>query len=205
MVIQIDSREKPAAVKRILQSLDCAGIRHFVSKLYVGDYATLDNPRLVIDRKKDLTELATNVTTGHDRFSAELQRAAELGIRVIVLCENGGRIKKIDDVIGWQNPMAAKIPHHVDGERLYRILCTMRERHGLDLRFCEKHQTGQAIIHLLGGVAVLPEYVLEPIHCTRCGVTAAPETRRKPYGDGELFHIEARCAHCGTYLKNVRR
>jgi hypothetical protein len=205
MTIQIDSREKPAAIRRIVQAFDSAGIRHYVSKMYVGDYMSLDDPRLVIDRKKDLGELCGNVTTGHERFGAELERAEGIGVHVIVLCENGGKVAKLEDVVGWTNPLATTVPHSVDGERLYRILCTMRERHGLDLRFCEKHQTGQAIIHLLGGLSVLPEYVVEKIRCGRCGVDVVPATSKKYYGTDRRFHVEARCPQCGNYLKNVKR
>lgn len=54
MVIQIDSREKPRAIGKILDEFDRQGVRHFVSKLYVGDYQRLDNSLLVVDRKQNL-------------------------------------------------------------------------------------------------------------------------------------------------------
>ena len=68
MTIQIDSREKARAIKKILAAFDKAGIDYFVSKLYVGDYQSYDNPYLIIDRKQNLTELCSNVTQGHERF-----------------------------------------------------------------------------------------------------------------------------------------
>ena len=49
MVIQIDSREKDRAIKSIITEFDKRGIKHFVSKLYVGDYMSYDNPRLIVD------------------------------------------------------------------------------------------------------------------------------------------------------------
>ena len=57
MNIQIDSREKKSELERIIPQLEEEGCKHFVSKLFVGDYMNLDNPRLVIDRKQDLKEI----------------------------------------------------------------------------------------------------------------------------------------------------
>ena len=47
----------------------------------------LENPMVVIDRKKDLQEVAGNVCQQHDRFIRELELAKELGYRMIVLIE----------------------------------------------------------------------------------------------------------------------
>lgn len=51
-------------------------------KLYCGDYQSLDNAKLCIDRKKDLQELCGNVCQQHERFKAELIRAREAGIQL---------------------------------------------------------------------------------------------------------------------------
>ena len=58
VTIQIDTREKDHAIRRILADFEKQGVRFFRSKLYVGDYQRLDNGRLVVDRKKDLQEIA---------------------------------------------------------------------------------------------------------------------------------------------------
>ena len=60
MQIQIDSREKARAIKKIVDEFDKQGIQHFISKLYVGDYMSYDNPRLVVDRKQGLSEVCSN-------------------------------------------------------------------------------------------------------------------------------------------------
>ena len=59
MQIQIDSREKARAIKKIVDEFDKQGIQHFISKLYVGDYMSYDNPRLVVDRKQCLSEVCS--------------------------------------------------------------------------------------------------------------------------------------------------
>ena len=161
MTIQIDSREKAHAITRILDYLDTQKIRHYVSKLYVGDYMSLYNPRLVIDRKQNLDEICGNVRAPqHKRFRAELIRAQENGIRLIILCEHGHGIKSLDDVLFWRNPRARtkklidgcwvwteqKVMH---GDTLYKILNTMQNRYGVEFLFCDKTETGRRIVEIL--------------------------------------------------------
>ncbi len=150
MTIQIDSREKPKAIQKILADFDKTGINHFVSKLPVGDYMSFDNPRLVIDRKQSLQELCSNVCQQHKRFRAELIRAQEIGIHVVLLCEHGGRIRSLEDVKAWVNPRLKTSPMAVSGERLYKILSTMQKTYGVEIEFCRKQDTGKRIIEILG-------------------------------------------------------
>lgn len=149
MTIQIDTREHKWELARIQRQLDRLGVKSFVSKLYVGDYQSLDNPRLVIDRKKDLQELCGNITQQHERFRRELQRAQDAGIRVIILVEHGEDIKTLEDVYFWENPRREKSPRATDGHALYRALVTIRDRYGVRFEFCRKSQTGKKIMELL--------------------------------------------------------
>lgn len=149
MQVQCDSREKKSELKRIQNQFDHLGVHYFVSKLYVGDYMSLDNPRKVIDRKKDLGELCSNVTQQHERFRAELVRAKENGIQVIILCEHGGNIRQLEDVFFWENPRRRHSPKATSGAQLFRSLCTMRDRYGVQFAFCDKRQTGREIVRLL--------------------------------------------------------
>lgn len=165
MNIQIDSREKAKAIKKILEEFDRQGVDYYVSKLYVGDYMNLDNPRLIIDRKQNLTELCSNVCQDHDRFRNELIRANEAGIDVIILCEHGKGVKYPEDVIWWDNPRGHKRSQDpntgewkdistkaITGEKLYKILCTLQRKYQCRFMFCDKKETGKRIIELLGGV-----------------------------------------------------
>lgn len=149
MDIQIDSREKAHAIQKILATFDERGIKWFVSKLPVGDYQSLDNPRLAIDRKQNLSELCGNVCQQHERFKAELIRANEYGIKLTILCEHGGSIRSLQDVMSWHNPRLKESPMAVSGERLYKILSSMSAKYNVDLVFCDKRQTGAKIIELL--------------------------------------------------------
>lgn len=164
MQIQIDSREHKTEYERIARQFDALGVQHFRSKLFVGDYCSLDNPRTVIDRKKDLQELCGNVTQQHERFKAELIRAKENGFQIVILIEHGPDIQSLEDVYFWQNPRRHRVfwktvngrrvktvisAKAVDGPQLYKSLCTMRDRYGVLFAFCSKHETGAKIVEIL--------------------------------------------------------
>ena len=164
MTIQIDSREHKQERERIKAQFDALGVKHFTSKLYVGDYMNLDNPRVVIDRKKDLLEICGNVCQQHERFKAELIRAREADIKLIILCENGDGVNCLEDVIFWDNPRAniykwitvngrpkkvLRYPKATKGTSLYKSLCTIRDEYKVDIVFCEKSETGKRIMELL--------------------------------------------------------
>lgn len=160
MTIQVDSREKAHAITRILEHFHASGVKYYISKLYIGDYMNLDNPRVIVDRKQNLDELCGNVCRQHERFRAELIRAQENGIRLIILCEHGHGIKSLDDVLFWRNPRARtkklingrwvwteqKVMH---GDTLYKILCTMQRKYGVSFLFCDKGETGRRIVEIL--------------------------------------------------------
>lgn len=166
MQVQVDTREHAKEWERIKGQFDALGVQYFRSKMYVGDYQSLDNPRLVIDRKKDLQEICGNICQQHERFKAELLRAKEQGIKLVILCEHGADIKSLEDVYFWQNPRKYQIrwktvngkrvkdvisAKAVDGNQLYKSLCTIRDRYNVDFVFCQKEETGQKIIEILGG------------------------------------------------------
>lgn len=153
MTIQIDTREKARAIKQIMSYFDEMGIQHYTSKLYVGDYMSLDNPRVIIDRKQNLQEICGNVCQQHERFINELKRAKENGIKVIILCEHGGNIKSLEDVREWVNPRLRTSPKAVSGKQLFKILFTIKQKYDVDFVFCDKRMTGYKIIELLGGVS----------------------------------------------------
>ena len=149
MVIQVDSREKAHAIQKILAEFDRKNIKWFVSKLPVGDYMSLDNPKLVIDRKQNLQEICGNVVQQKKRFLAELERANEYGIELVILCEHGGEIRSLPDVVNWVNPRLKESPLAVSGERLFKILSAISKKYGVSFLFCDKRSTGKRIIEIL--------------------------------------------------------
>ena len=148
MTIQIDTREHKWERARVERQLVKEGVKTITSKLYVGDYQSLDRPRLVVDRKKSLLELCSNVTQGHERFRKELLRAEDAGIKLVILCEEDG-IDSLEDVYFWDNPRLVESPRATTGAQLYRSLCTIRDRYGVRIEFCKKSETGKKIIEIL--------------------------------------------------------
>lgn len=164
LTIQIDSREKARAIKKIVAEFERQDVIYYVSKLFVGDYMSLDNPRVIIDRKQNLTEVCANVCQGHERFRNELIRAQEHGIKLIILIEHSNQVKSIDDVASWENPRRNKRIRDKEtgkwktietkampGETLSKIMRTMERKYGCKFMFCSKEQTGKRIIEILGG------------------------------------------------------
>lgn len=164
MDIQVDSREKARAIQKIIKEFDKRGVNHFTSKLLVGDYMNLDNPRLIIDRKQNLGELCGNVCQQHERFKKELIKAMQANLQLIILVEHGSDIQSLEDVYFWKNPRRHEVKWRtvngkriktvesskaVDGNQLYKSLCTIRDRYGVRFEFCTKRDTGKKIIELL--------------------------------------------------------
>jgi len=162
--IQVDSREKARAIQKIIKEFDKRGVNHFTSKLLVGDYMNLDNPRLIIDRKQNLGELCGNVCQQHERFKKELIKAMQANLQLIILVEHGSDIQSLEDVYFWKNPRRHEVKWRtvngkriktvesskaVDGNQLYKSLCTIRDRYGVRFEFCTKRDTGKKIIELL--------------------------------------------------------
>lgn len=149
MEVIIDTREHKSELPRIEQQLTAAGATFARSKLYCGDYMSLDNARHVVDRKKNLQELCGNVCQQHERFKAELVRAQQMGIKITILCEHGGTIHKLEDVYFWQNPRRKVSPKAMNGDRLYKVLDTIRTKYGVEFEFCDKRSTGRRIVEIL--------------------------------------------------------
>ena len=86
MIIIVDTREKRN--EHILRYFDRHGIEYRIEKLEIGDYM-LDGGTISIDTKRSVDELASNMLNRNDhaRFLREAERAADSGIKLIVLLE----------------------------------------------------------------------------------------------------------------------
>ena len=150
--IVVDTREKPKAIKRILEYFDRNNIKHVSSKLLFGDYMDYNRPWIVIDRKQNIAELAKNCTTEHERFRREIELAAEAGATLVILVEQNRyqdrgkwvHVNSIEDLILWSSPHSM-----VRGEKLFRILAAWASKFPIQVIFCDKRATGQNIIKIL--------------------------------------------------------
>lgn len=151
-MIIVDSREHAKAITKILKYFEANGIEYDVSKLYVGDYIRYDDPRLVIDRKQNIAELAKNCTSDHERFRRELERVKKAGARLVVLVEQNRykdrdewvEARCISDLMCWSSPHTV-----VTGEKVYRVLASWCAKYPISVEFCDKRSTGRRIVEIL--------------------------------------------------------
>src|SRR5574344_1475686 len=91
-VVVVDTREQK---NHVTDYLNAQGIPNVRSKLYVGDYALLDNQSVCVDRKHNLQEVCGNLCQQHKRFKEEIVRAQAAGIKMVILVEHGGTITSL--------------------------------------------------------------------------------------------------------------
>ena len=147
MIIIEDTRNQIGKHKTLNETLRSMGIKVIRSKLYVGDYSRLDNQTVCIDTKKDWLELVTNLTKQHQRFRDECLRAKESQIKLFVLVEQNIPAYR------WKSPVKrnGKAISQVKGEVLQKIMNTMKEKYDVEFIYCDKKQTAQRLLELLGG------------------------------------------------------
>lgn len=138
-----DTREKKN--DHVKAYFDKHGIAYRVEILDVGDYM-VEGGKVSVDRKQNLSELATNLMNraDHARFWKEVRRAREQGIKLIVLCEHGGKVKTIKDVSEWSSPYSP-----VSGRALMEEIYKCHISYGVEFLFCSKRSTGKRIVELL--------------------------------------------------------
>ena len=149
----IDTREKPEAIRKITEYFDTHRVKYVRTKLYIGDYQYLENPQLVIDRKQNIAELATNCCTkDRVRFKKELERARDAGVTVVILVEQNRyksidktiEVNKISDLILWESKYGT-----IRGEQVFRVLNGWLFKYPLRIEFCDKRSTGRRIKEIL--------------------------------------------------------
>ena len=153
-LLLIDTREKPKAIQSIIKTLDEAKVPYAKTKLLFGDYADYNRPSIVIDRKQNIAELAKNCTREHDRFRAELERAKAANARLIILVEQNRykdrdkwiHVETIEDIMLWSSPHTTIV-----GEKVYRVLRAWCSKYDIEVRFCDKRQTGKEILRIIYG------------------------------------------------------
>lgn len=171
MTIIEDTRQQKDKHKIENAQLEQLGVKLLRSKLPVGDYAVINNLSVVVDSKKDLQEVISNVCgKQHERFRNECLLAQENNIKLIILIEHGKGIASIENVSNWKNPrlhimksivigknalgkpirkQVQKYPSATTGETLAKVMNTMHEKYGVVWKFCTREEAGARIIELL--------------------------------------------------------
>lgn len=148
MILIEDTRNQIGKHKTLNDKLNSLGVAVVRSKLYVGDYARIDDLTTCIDTKKDWVEVAGNICgKQHDRFRAECMRAKDAGIRLVILVEEEIPIEQ------WKSPRKrnGRLISQVSNTVLSKAMKTMAEKYGVEFKNCSKQYTAQTIIELLGG------------------------------------------------------
>lgn len=145
MTVICDTREKKNG--HILSYFDMKSIPYKVQKLDVADYKIEGKDSIVVDRKQNLDELATNLMNkkDHSRFWKEVRRAHSAKIKMIVLCEHSRNVKSIEDVASWHSKFSP-----VSGRALMDEIYRVHIAFGVEFIFCSKAETAEKILELLG-------------------------------------------------------
>lgn len=168
------------------EQLERLGVELVPLPLPFGDYALIDDDvravvkakgdkiakkdlqdviKKSVDTKKDLQELAGNVTGQHERFKRELIKADG---RLTILIEHGTTCSCLEDVKNfYQEPKTryravkrsvcgktvfikeAYEQKAINGESLYKSLMTIKTRYRTNIEFCTRNDAGEQIIRIL--------------------------------------------------------
>ena len=131
-------------------AFESMGIELLRCALPFGDYAY--PPRISVDTKKNMQEIAADLVGDHARFRNECIKAKEAGCQLYILVETEWTtINTIDDVHLWFNPRQIYSSRSVTGERLEKTMKTMQARYGVRFMFCRPEESAEMIVKILNG------------------------------------------------------
>lgn len=140
------------------------GVETVAVKLDAGDYAYAPS-NILIDTKKDVDELSMDCGKDHARFVREIDRAAAMGCRLVILIEQHPEYNDRENLRHWSGYVCRKCrkcdPNNGDkcrtrkytpmhGARLAKILDKLEENHGAKFVFCSKSKSAQVICDMMG-------------------------------------------------------
>lgn len=129
------------------------GVNVFRSKLAVGDYCL--PPRVSVDSKASIQELAMDIDQEHDRFRRELIAARDMGTKLVILVENAHGIRCLADLARWMEPenefrRRKFAQRRINGKRIAKACMTMQDRYGCAFVFCSPEEAGEKVLQILG-------------------------------------------------------
>lgn len=116
--------------------------------LPVGDYMLVDNPKVSVDTKQDLIELASDLIRDKLAFFKKYKKCYEQKIRLIVLIEDDN-FSRLEDVYKWKNPHTKNKKLALSGKKLMELMHEVKISYGVEFVFCNKRDTGKTLIELL--------------------------------------------------------
>lgn len=146
MIIFADTRQKDGKHTKKHEQIEKLGYTLEHKALSIGDYMIEGKDNISIDTKQNLDEIASNVFDESGRFMREVRKAYQNKVKLIVLIEQGGKIKSIEDVPQWNSKYSK-----ITGRRLSNRLFKIHVAYGTEFLFCDKRVTGKRIVELLEG------------------------------------------------------
>ena len=142
-MLTCDSRERKN--EHILKYFDCHGIEYEVRKLDFCAHLLEGNDIITVDRQASVDELSSNMLNRNDhaRFLREAKRAADSGIKLIVLLETS-KYKAIPDLREWRSKYSG-----ISGRALMDAIYKTHISYGVEFLFCPKISAGRRSIELL--------------------------------------------------------
>lgn len=125
-------------------------------KLPFGDYALA--PKVSVDTKQSLQELAADLYQQHDRFRRECEAAQAAGTLLVVLVETAHPVRCLDDLERWVEPdgelarrsKGGRVAKRLTGYPMARICRTMTEKYGVGWAFCAPEDAGREVLEIIG-------------------------------------------------------
>lgn len=169
-VLLIDSRQQAGKHEHKNSWWARHNVPTSVLKLDFGDYA-VDGSNICVDTKKDVAEIAQNISRDHARFKREILRARDAGYRLIILVENLEGVHDLATLAQWTNTHCRHCRYYcrecdprlstgrcakhgtkkpIQGEQLARAMATMSEKYGVRFEFCTPTDAAWRICKLLG-------------------------------------------------------
>ena len=143
-MIIVDTREQKW--DHIRNYFDKNGIEYVIQKLNEGDYLNTEHPQIVIDRKRNIQEICSNLSSGkHNivRFINECKRAKANHIRFIVLIE-GTNYRNTSELVEWKS----KYTKHT-GKWLIDKMFALTVSYDVGWMFCRSNETAKIILEVL--------------------------------------------------------
>ena len=130
------------------QQMGCQVVR---CHLPFGDYAEV--PKIVVDTKRDIYEIASNIDQQHARFRRECQKARAHGCQLVILVENLDGVSTLDDLSTWRESdrhyEMRGGSRRIEGKRLAAAMRTMSKRYGVRFEFCTPNEAGRRVLEIL--------------------------------------------------------
>ena len=143
-MIIVDTREQKW--DHIKKYFDEHGVEYVVQKLNEGDYLNTEHPQIVIDRKRNVQEICSNLSSGKRniiRFVNECKRARAKKIRFIVLIE-GTNCRNTSDLATWKS----KYTKHT-GKWLLDKMFALTVSYDVEWMLCKTNETAKRILEVL--------------------------------------------------------